>query len=52
MVNVSLKALLNAKYAVNIHRSAKQMKVYVACGDITHALGAGADLHNVEQDGD
>jgi hypothetical protein len=35
VVNVSLKALLNAKYAVNLHRSAKQMKTYVACGDIT-----------------
>jgi len=35
VVNVSLKALLNGKYAVNLHRSAKQMKIYVACGDIT-----------------
>ena len=35
VVNVSLKQLLNAKYAVNLHRSAKQMKIYVACGDIT-----------------
>jgi hypothetical protein len=35
VVNVSLKALLNGKYAINLHRSAKQMKIYVACGDIT-----------------
>ncbi len=33
--NVPLKALLNGKYAINVHRSAKKLKVYVACGDIT-----------------
>ena len=47
VVDVSLKALLNAKYAVNLHRSAKQMKTYVACGDITTPLGAGRDLHDL-----
>ena len=35
VVNVPLKALLNGKYAINLHRSAEKMKVYVACGDIT-----------------
>jgi hypothetical protein len=35
IVNVSLEQLLKAKYAVNLHRSAKKMKIYVACGDIT-----------------
>jgi hypothetical protein len=35
VVNVSLEHLLKVKYAVNLHRSAKQMKIYVACGDIT-----------------
>lgn len=35
VVNVPLTALLNGKYAINIHRSAEKMKVYVACGDVT-----------------
>jgi hypothetical protein len=35
VVNVSLETLLKGKYAINLHRSAKQMKVYVACGDIS-----------------
>jgi hypothetical protein len=35
VANVPLAALLNGKYAINIHRSAEKMKVYVACGDIT-----------------
>jgi len=35
VVGVPLTTLLNGKYAINLHRSAKKMKVYVACGDIT-----------------
>jgi len=34
MVNVPLAKLME-KYAINMHRSAKQMKIYVACGDIS-----------------
>ena len=34
-VNVALSALLKGHYAINMHRSAKQLKTYVACGDIT-----------------
>jgi hypothetical protein len=34
VVNVPLTKLLDGKYAINMHRSAKQMKIYVACGDI------------------
>ena len=35
VVAVPLNTLLAGKYAINMHRSAKQMKIYVACGDIT-----------------
>jgi hypothetical protein len=35
VVPVSLSTLLKGKYAINVHRSAKQLKVYVACGDIS-----------------
>lgn len=34
-VDVPLSTLLSGKYAINLHRSAKKLKVYVACGDIT-----------------
>jgi len=34
-VDVPLSTFLNGKYAINMHRSAKQLKTYVACGDIT-----------------
>jgi hypothetical protein len=34
VVPISLDDLLNGKYAINVHRSAKKLKVYVACGDI------------------
>lgn len=34
VVPISLSKLLDGKYAINMHRSAKQLKVYVACGDI------------------
>ena len=34
-VDVSLSTLLKGHYAINMHRSAKQLKTYVACGDIT-----------------
>jgi hypothetical protein len=34
VVPISLSALLKGKYAINMHRSVKQLKIYVACGDI------------------
>lgn len=34
VVNVRLSKLLDGKYAINMHRSAKQLKIYVACGNI------------------
>jgi hypothetical protein len=41
VVDVPLKTLLKGKYAINVHRSAKKLKVYVACGDISeHAAPA------------
>jgi len=35
VVPIALDDLLKGKYAINVHRSAKQLKVYVACGDIS-----------------
>ena len=35
VVPISLDDLLAGKYAINLHRSAKQLQVYVACGNIT-----------------
>jgi hypothetical protein len=35
VVAVPLSTLLKGKYAINVHRSATQLKTYVACGDIT-----------------
>jgi hypothetical protein len=35
VVPVSLDTLLKGKYAINVHRSAKKLNVYVACGNIT-----------------
>ena len=51
-VDVPLSTLLKGKYAINMHRSAKQLKVYVACGDITrHSAPTPTDTIG-EQDGD
>jgi hypothetical protein len=38
-VDVSLDDLALMSYAVNVHESAAQADVYVACGDITDAIG-------------
>ena len=35
VVPVSLDALLKGTYAINVHRSAKKLNEYVACGNIT-----------------
>lgn len=37
MVPASLNTLLKGKYAINVHKSAQNIKVYVACGNITAA---------------
>ncbi len=34
IVPVSLKKLLEGKYGVNVHKSVKEIKDYVSCGDI------------------
>lgn len=34
VVPISLDELLKGTYAINVHRSAKQLKIYVACGNI------------------
>jgi hypothetical protein len=31
---VSVSALEGASYAINVHKSASDLKTYVACGDI------------------
>ncbi len=35
VVPTSLETLLKGKYAINAHKSAKELGVYVACGNIT-----------------
>ncbi|MDA8363457.1 MAG: hypothetical protein M0Z84_06455 [Gammaproteobacteria bacterium] len=35
VVPVSLETLLKGKYAINAHKSPKELTVYVACGNIT-----------------
>ena len=37
MVPVPLKTIMKNKTAINVHKSAAEIQVYVACGDITHA---------------
>ena len=34
VIDTSLEKLLDGKYAINIHKSAKEIQDYVACGDI------------------
>jgi hypothetical protein len=52
VVPISLDALLKGKYAINVHRSAKQLKVYVACGDISeHAAPIPTDTTGEEGSG-
>ena len=37
VVPVALEKLLHGKYAINVHKSVKEIKDYVSCGDITAA---------------
>jgi hypothetical protein len=38
-VNVSLDELRDGDYAINVHKSAAALRIYVACGDIGSASG-------------
>jgi hypothetical protein len=38
-VNVSLDELRDGEYAINVHKSAAALRIYVACGDIGSASG-------------
>ena len=38
-VNISLDDLTLSSYAVNVHKSAEEVDMYVACGDITDISG-------------
>jgi hypothetical protein len=38
-VNVSLDELRDGEYAINVHKSADALRIYVACGDIDSAGG-------------
>src|SRR5687768_557498 len=43
MVDVSLDTLLAGQFAINVHKSAAEASIYVACGDIVNMqLGGGA----------
>ena len=44
VVPISLSKLLDGKYAINMHRSAKQLKVYVACADISKNAAPAATI--------
>jgi hypothetical protein len=34
LIDASLDSLTSGKHAINVHKSAEELKVYVACGDI------------------
>jgi hypothetical protein len=40
-IGASLESLLKEKVAINVHKSAEEAKVYVACGNITKGGGGG-----------
>jgi hypothetical protein len=40
MVPVSLDTLTNGAFAINVHKSAEEAKIYVACGDIHASMMA------------
>ncbi len=40
-VNVSVDALKKGAYAINVHKSASDLKTYVACGDIGSGKSSG-----------
>ncbi len=44
VVNISLADLLAGKYAINLHRSAKDLKTYVACGNISENAAPAATV--------
>jgi len=52
VVHVSLDALLKKPYAINIHRSTKNLKEYVACGNIGEDEAPVPTITTSEEDGD
>lgn len=42
-VNVSLDELRDGDYAINVHKSAAALSVYVACGDVGSGAAGGTD---------
>ena len=48
-VNVSLDELRDGEFAVNVHKSAAEAQIYVACGDIGSAAG-GTTTETGEED--
>ncbi|MCL5946720.1 MAG: hypothetical protein M1298_01680 [Chloroflexi bacterium] len=38
VVNASLPSLMTGNFAINLHKSAAQIRVYVACGDIPRSI--------------
>jgi hypothetical protein len=50
VVPISLDDLLKGHYAINVHRSAKQPKVYVACGNISRNAAPAETITTSEGD--
>ena len=50
VVPISLDDLLEGKYAINVHRSAKQLKTYVACGEISENAAPAETITTSEGD--
>jgi hypothetical protein len=50
-LNVSLDELRDGEFAINVHKSAAELKTYVACGDIGSAA-AGTTTETGEEDSD
>ena len=40
-LSITLADLMNGEYAINVHKSAAEAKVYVSCGDLTQMARAG-----------
>jgi hypothetical protein len=51
VVPISLSALLKGKYGINMHRSVKQLKIYVACGDINEHAAPVPTVTTSEEEG-
>ena len=47
-VNVSLDELRDGEYAINVHKSADALNIYVACGDVGSGAAGGTDTETDE----